>query len=126
MKRVSFAVICNILMLCFGLSCDQINHHSVNIHVSDSKQYYKMYAHYNPGKAGNVDEYMTDEIGRASHMSFVNTRIDGKLTLDNHTTFYLKKHPGYIEIKLDKDENSRDAYQKIKTMCTGIKQIISH
>ena len=85
-----------------------------------------MYAHYNAGKAGNVDEYMTDEIGRASHMSFVNTRIDGKLTLDDRTTFYLKKHPGYIEIKFDKDENSGDAYRRIKAMCNGIKQIISH
>lgn len=126
MKRISFAVLCNLCMLYCSLSCEQINHHSISIHVSDSKQYYKMYAHYNPGKAGNVDEYMTDEIGRASHMSFVNTRIDGKLTLDDRTTFYLKKHPGYIEIKLDKDENSGDSYHKIKTMCNGIKQIISH
>ena len=126
MKRISFAVLCNLYMLCFCLSCEQINHHSVSIHVSDSQHYYKMYAHYNRGKAGNMDEYMTDEIGRASNMSFVNTRIDGKLTLDDHTNFYLKKYPGYIEIKLDKEENSGDAYRKIKTMCEGIKQIISH
>ena len=89
MKRISFAVLCNLCMLYCCLSCEKINHHNISIHVSDSKQYYKMYAHYNAGKAGNVDEYMTDEIGRASHMSFVNTRIDGKLTLNDRTTFYL-------------------------------------
>ena len=107
------------------LSCEQLNHHNISIHVSDSEHYYKMYAHYNAGKTGNVDEYITDEIGRAINMSFVNTRIDGQLTLDDHTTFYLKKYPGYIEIKLDKEKNSDEAYHKIKVMCDGVKKVIT-
>ena len=60
-----------------------------------------------------------------SNMSFVNSRIDGKLALDDHTTFYIKKYPGYLQIKLDKDENSAEAYERIKSMCEGIKKVIS-
>jgi hypothetical protein len=72
-----------------------------------------------------VDEYMDSRIGRTSNMSFVNSRIDGKLALDDHTTFYIKKYPGFIEIKLDKNENSEEAYHRIKAMCEGIKKVIA-
>jgi 6-phosphogluconolactonase/glucosamine-6-phosphate isomerase/deaminase len=84
-----------------------------------------MLAHFSKSQTTNVDEYMDARIGRTSNMSFVNSRIDGKLALDDHTTFYIRKYPGFIEIKLDKDENSDDAYHRIKAMCEGIKKVIS-
>ena len=67
---------------------------------------------------------MDTRIGTGSNMSFVNTRIDGQLALDDHTTFYIKKYAGFIQIKLDKDENSDEAYQKIKSMCEGIEKVL--
>jgi hypothetical protein len=73
----------------------------------------------------NVEEYMDNRIGRRSNMSFVNSRIDGTLALDDHTTFYIKKYPGRLEIKLDKDKNSYEAYQGIKSMCDGIKKLLT-
>ena len=84
-----------------------------------------MLAHFSTGKTNDVDEFMDDKIGNRSNMSFVNSRIDGKLTLDDHTTFYIKKDPGYLQIKLDKDENSAEAYERVKSMCEGIKKVIS-
>ena len=45
--------------------------------------------------------------------------------LDGHTTFYMKKYPGRIKIKLDKDENSYEAYHRIKAICEGIKKVIN-
>ena len=68
---------------------------------------------------------MDDRIGSGSNMSFVNTRIDGQLALDDHTTFYIKKHAGFLEIKLDKDKNSYTSYKKIKSMCEGIKEVLA-
>ncbi len=83
-----------------------------------------MKAHFSKIKTRDVEEYMNDRIGTRSSMSFLNTRIDGQLALDDHTTFYIKKYAGFLEIKLNKDENSDEAYQRIKSMCEGIKNII--
>ena len=38
---------------------------------------------------------------------------------------YIKKYPGRIEIKLDKDENSYEAYHRIKSMCEGMKKVLT-
>ena len=68
---------------------------------------------------------MDSRIGRNSNMSFVNSQIDGKLALDDRTTFYIKKYPGFLKIKLDKNENSEEAYRRMKAMCEGIKKILT-
>jgi hypothetical protein len=83
-----------------------------------------MKAHFNKSKTRDVEKYMDDCIGKRSSMSFVNTRIDGQIALEDHTTFYIRKYPGLIEIKLDKNENSDEAYQRIKLMCEGMKEVI--
>ena len=121
MKKNSWALVCNLLLVCFCVSCSHSNH-NVNIQISESEQYYKMLAHFNTGRTTDVDEFMDHKIGRRSNMSFVHTRIDGKIALDDHTIFYIKKYPGYLQIKLDKAENSAEAYQRIKLMCEGIKK----
>lgn len=125
MKKNSWALVCNLVMLCFCTSCSQSNNGNVNISISESGHYYKMLAHFNTRKTADVDEFMDDKIGNRSNMSFVNSRIDGKLALDDHTTFYIKKYPGYLQIKLDKEENSAEAYERIKSMCEGIKKVIA-
>ena len=73
-----------------------------------------------------MDEYMDDRIGRESKMSFVNSRIDGVITLDDRTKFYIRKSPGVLEIKFNKDENTEQAFQNIKSMCQGIKKVLTH
>lgn len=68
---------------------------------------------------------MDSRIGRRSKMSFVNSQIDSTISLDDHARFYIKKSPGALEIKPDKDENSDDGYQEIKSMCQGIKKVLA-
>jgi hypothetical protein len=94
--------------------------------VSDSERYYKMYAHFSKNRTLEVDRFMNTKIGSRNDMSFENSRIDGKLALNDHTTFYIKKYPGYLEIKFDKDENSVEAYQRMKSMCEGIKNVLAN
>src|SRR5689334_21021216 len=94
---------------------------NLNISYHESDHYYSMSADFSKSKTRDVEEYMDSRIERRSNMSFVNSRIDGTLALDDHTTFYIKKYPGYVTIKLDKDKNSTDAYRQIKSMCEGIK-----
>ena len=125
MKKNSWALVCNLVMLWFCISCTQSNNDNVNINISESEHYYKMLAHFSTGKTTAVDDFMDYKIGNSSNMSFANSRIDGKLSLDDHTTFYIKKYPGYLQIKLNKDENAAEAYERIKSMCEGIKKVIA-
>jgi hypothetical protein len=115
-----------LLMLVESTSCRWHHHGYTDISYNESGHYYSMKAYFNKNKTRKVESYMDERIGDRSNMSFVNTRIDGQIALDDHTTFYIKKYPGFLEIKLDKDQNSYPSYQRIRTMCQGIKDIIGN
>ncbi|MEO6454836.1 MAG: hypothetical protein ABIN97_12220 [Ginsengibacter sp.] len=120
MKTLPALFFCAIICIITSFSCTHNGNTSLSFKESD--QYYSMNANFSKSKTRHVEEYMDRKIGRRSNMSFVNSRIDGTLALADHTTFYIKKYPGHIEIKLDKDENTDEAYHRIKAMCEGLKE----
>ncbi|MDP4286126.1 MAG: hypothetical protein Q8891_17075 [Bacteroidota bacterium] len=124
MKKLSLTCLVGILCLSLFISCNLIDNHDTSFKYRDSDHYYSMQAHFNVNKMRDVEDYMDDEIGSSSNMSFRNSEIDGKMALDDHTVFYIKKSPGRLEIKLDKDENSEHSYKKIKEMCQGLKHVV--
>ncbi len=67
---------------------------------------------------------MNDKIGTRNNMSFINTKINGQLALDDHTTFYIKKYPGYLQIKFEKEKNSGASYKEIKDLDEGLKRVM--
>ena len=105
------------------MSC---RHHDgdVSITYNDAEEHYSMNAHFSKRKIKAVERYMDRMLGDASDMSFVSTRINGRIALADHTVFYIKKYPGYIKIRLNKYENSEEAYERIREMCEGIKDVI--
>jgi len=123
MKKLPALFLYAITCIITGFSCIH-NNGNTNFTFNESAHYYSMNADFSKSKTRAVEKYMDSRIGRRSNMSFVNSRIDGTLALDDHTTFYIKKYPGFIEIKLDKDQNSNDAYHEIKAMCEGIKKLL--
>ncbi len=126
MKKLPALFVYAIICIITAFSCINNNDNGhASISVSESAHYYSMNAHFSKSKTRTVEEYMDSRIGRSINMSFVNSRIDGTLALDDHTTFYIKKYPGRLEIKLDKDKNSDEAYQGIKSMCDGIKKLLT-
>jgi len=96
---------------------------SISIKHSQYDHYYELTAKFNPEKTTEVDRYMDKELS-ARNMSFVNTRMDGEVTLDDKTTFYIKKSPGYLHIKFDKEKNSYEAFVKVKSVCEGINEVV--
>ena len=122
MKRLSFLFLL-VSVATIMSSCHY--GHGIFVKISDSDHYYEMDAHFNKQATSHIDEFMDDKVGRSSNMSFVNTRIDGEIALDDHTSFYIRKYPGFLEIKLDKDKNSEESYLKIKSMCEGIRHMMS-
>src|SRR5665213_2021963 len=104
-------------------SCRE-NNGNISIKYKETEHSYSMKADFPESRAREVDDYMDNKIGNASNMSFTNTHIDGTLALDNHTTFYIKKSDGFLDITLDKDKNSDRNYREIKSMCEGIKKLL--
>ena len=96
---------------------------SISIKHSQYDHYYEMTAKFNPEKTTKVDKYLDEELS-SSNMSFVNIEMDGEITLDNKTNFYVKKSPGYLHIKFDKKKNSDEAFTKIKSVCEGINDVV--
>ena len=82
-----------------------------------------MTAKFNPDKTVAVERLLDKELSRGN-MSFANTQIDGNITLDDKTVFYIKKSPGFLHIKLDKELNSDEIYYRIKSVCEEIKNVV--
>jgi len=70
-----------------------------------------------------VENYLDKELSPGNR-SFANTEMDGEITLDNKATFYIKKSPGYLNIKFDKEKNSYDAFARIKSVCEEINDVV--
>lgn len=112
-------------LVCIAAASCTYNDGDIDIIYNDSGRYYSMDAYFAKNKTREVEDYLDKRIGAKSDMSFTNTRSDATFTLDDHTTFYMKKYPGCVKIKLDKDENSPAAYHRIKAMCEGIKKVLA-
>ena len=117
-----FAILLNVLAGITIFSCG-FPDGSISIKHSQYSHYYEMTAKFNPEKTTKVDKYLDQELSTGD-MSFTNTQIDGEITLDNKTTFYLKKSPGYLNIKFDKEKNSEEAFYKIKSVCERINDVV--
>jgi len=96
---------------------------SISIKHSQYDHYYEMTAKFNPEKTNKVDKYLDKELS-SGNMSFVTTKVDGEITLDNKATFYIKRSPGYLNIKFDKEKNSYEAFAMIKSVCEGINDVV--
>ena len=96
---------------------------SISIKHSEYDHYYEMTAKFNPDRTAAVERWLDKELP-GDNMSFSNTEIDGDITMDNQATFYMKKSPGFLNIKLDKEKNSDEIYRKIRSVCEGINDVV--
>ena len=82
-----------------------------------------MTAEFNPDRTTAVGKYLDKEL--PSHdLSFANSEVNADIILDDKTTFYMKKSPGYLKIKLDKEKNSEEAYRKVRSVLEGINEVV--
>ena len=117
-KFLLFAVTC----ITF-ISCRYHRDRDVSITYSDDDRHYSMDAHFSKKKIREVERYMDRTLGETYDMSFTNSRMDSRIT-DDHTLVYIKKYPGHIKIKLDKYENSEEAYERVREICEGIEEVL--
>ena len=111
------------LSLCMTIISCGFPDGSISIKHSVYDHYYEMTAKFNPDRTAAVERWLNKELATGD-MSFVKTEIDGNITLDSQATFYMKKSPGFLSIKLDKEKNSEAIYQKIRAVCEEINEVV--
>lgn len=121
MKKL-FLIFC-IFVICTTIVSCGFPDGSISIKQSEYSHYFEMTAKFNPDKSAAVEKLLDKEL-RSGDMSFANTQIDGNITLDDKGTFYIKKSPGFLHIKLDKDINSDEVYHRIKSVCEELKDVV--
>ena len=117
------AIVLYALSLCITIISCGFPGGSVSIKHSQYSHYYEMTAKFNPDRTAAVERWLDKELATGD-VSFTNTEIDGNITLDNQATFYIKKSPGFLNIKLDKEKNSAAVYQQIRAVCEGINEVV--
>src|SRR5678809_1509861 len=111
------------LSLCIAIISCGFPDGSISIKHSEYDHYYEMTAKFNPDRTLAVERWLDKEFSSVD-ASFSNTQIDGNITLDNQAIFYMKKSPGFLNIKLDKEKNSEAVYRKIRSVCEGINDVV--
>lgn len=117
-----FPVFC-VLVICTTIIACRFPGDNTSISYSEQGNYFEMKARFRETKTAQVERYLDNQLSVGT-MSFRNTLIDADITLDDHSTFYVKKSPGYLYIKFDRDQNPEEVYHRIKAICEGIKEVV--
>jgi len=102
------------------------NHDDVSISIHEDDDEYRLNARFDDNKTREIDNYIKTCIESNGH-----SRYDGHgdfnatLTLDDNSRVYIKSREGRLKIKFDKEANSEEAYEKIRDMCEGIKDLLA-
>ncbi|MEN9686440.1 MAG: hypothetical protein RLZZ28_2226 [Bacteroidota bacterium] len=95
------------------------NRNGIAIKVNENDNHYRFYASYERYKAKKLQHFIDAKLH--TNYFFNNTRMNGQVVLDDHTSFYLRTTPGKIYINLDKHQNDDISYTRIKQLGEEIK-----
>lgn len=117
--KIKSLLFSQIAMLALLISC---NNGDVRIAVKDEDDYYRFKARFDDNLSRDVSEFLNDHISPVR----IDPERDSKIVtvLPDQTRVTLESSPGEVMIYLDKDENSRDSYHRIKNLCEGVKDVI--
>lgn len=92
------------------------------ITVKDNEEAYTFSAHYDKSRTAALQEYLTDALGPEAWTSQVD--INQTTTLPDQTTFHVETSAGQLAIEMDKSSNKPAAYQRLKKVCEGMRNVI--
>ena len=113
------------LMMIAGMSSCFHHRHDISISVSDDEDEYEMEADYRRNQSHAVQVYLNDHLLSNSNVSIRNGFVDDEVTLDDKTTFYINTHPGELNIRINKNENSEESCARVRQVCEELKQILA-
>jgi uncharacterized protein YxeA len=97
------------------------NGDNLSFSVTDSDDYYKIKAEYDEDRTGEVQKYLNKSFSPNGIFTSEDDYMDINTELSDHTKLYLKSSPGNILIRINKDENSKESYERIKKIGEGLK-----
>lgn len=112
-----------LLMLSLSILSSCNNSDDVKIAVKDSDDEYQFTAYFDKNKMEKIIKVIDQNIVPTT-ISSDDDKIDVTTTLEDKTKFELEYEPGEVMIKLNKNENSKSSYSRIKKMCEEIKRTI--
>ena len=126
MKRFIILIAgCMVFVIIFS-SCFNYHNNGVSISIKEDEEEYQLSARFDERKTRMVQNYIkecTESKGLFRYGGHGN--LDARLTLDDNTRVYIKSREGRLKIKLDKEENSEESYERIKQMCEGVKDLLA-
>ena len=103
----------------------RINDHDIAIAVNDDNDKYKFSESFPEGKTYAVEQYVNSSIAPNGLFKSEHDYFDVTTTLKDQTEFYIKGSSGKLKIEIDKRRNSIASVYRIRSMCDGIKNILT-
>lgn len=85
---------------------------------------YSFTGRFDKSKTAKVENYIEKSLEESWLFGQAEDWQDYEATLEDHTRIHIKARPGRLKIVLDKDENSRASYIRVKQMCEGLKEVL--
>lgn len=100
------------------------NDTNISLAYRDSDDEYSFTGNFEEHKTAKVEDYIEKSLHENWLFGQVEDREDYTATLEDKTKIHIKASHGKLKIVLDKDENSRSSYLRVKKVCEGIKEIL--
>ena len=117
--KIKSLLLFQIAVVAMLISC---NNGDVNVAVKDADDYYRFKAHFDENLSPDVSGFLNEQISPIR----IDPERDSKIVtvLPDQTRLTIESSPGEVMIYLDKEENSRDSYHRVKNLCEGVKDVI--
>lgn len=120
MKKAIFLVLISALVI---TSC--FNKKNISVSFKENENKFEMNAVYRPARTQKIEHYMQSKMLTSTVFNKVESNTNAVLVEDGDARFYLQSSKGNLHIKLNKNENSEQSYNRVKEMCEEIKEIIA-
>jgi thiamine biosynthesis lipoprotein ApbE len=120
MQKLTFLFLISII---FFISCFR-NKKNTSVSFKENENKFEMNAVYKASRTERVDNYIQNKMKAITAFKNVDNNSNITLIEDAGAKFYVQSAKGNLHIKLNKNENSEQSYNRVKEMCEEIKEII--
>lgn len=106
-------------------SCLHKRHHDICIAINESEEEYKFCATFDERKTREVQNYIEQYAAANLVVNPSKSQFEGDISIDDNASVNVKTNEGCLKIKFNKEENTQYAYERVKDMCEGIKELLA-
>lgn len=114
-----------VLALLSYLGFNYANRNNINLEVSENESELNISAEFPEEKTLEVNNYLKKELNLSKNISANKNKIEGDISLEDGTFFYMKLAEGRLKIEMERKRNSQTAYKRLKRMFEGLKGVLT-